>query len=97
MTFSSSLEPAGLIQNKFKCTNFTNKHFISRPLPPLLQGYYQLGDIATKTEVGVRGPTGYLIKAREENETNDHIRLPLYFSLVWRTPYQGQCFTLDCA
>ena len=64
---------------------------IPHHLSPLLQGYYQLGDIATRSDVGVRG-VGYLIKAREENETDDHIRLPLYFSLVWRTPYQGQCF-----
>ena len=61
---------------------------------PKVPGYFQLGDVATKEKVGVRGPTGYLIKARDEKETDDHIRLPLYFSLVWREPYNGECFKL---
>ena len=62
---------------------------------PKVKGYYRLGDIATEIEVAEgRGPVGYLIKAREEKETDDHIRLPLYFSLVWREPYNGTCLKL---
>ena len=52
-----------------------------------LKGYYNLGDTVSKTKE--IGKMGKLIRARVETATNDHIRLPLYFSLVWREPYQG--------
>ena len=55
-----------------------------------LKGYFNLGDTVSKyKEVG---KMGHLIAARDEATTNEHIRLPLYFSLVWREPYTGMCF-----
>ena len=56
---------------------------------PRVDGYYNLGDSAENARIGVRGPTGYLVKAAREAETNEHIRLPLYFDLVWREPYNA--------
>ena len=52
-----------------------------------LKGYFNLGDTVSKTkEVG---KMGHLITARDDATINEHIRLPLYFSLVWREPYKG--------
>ena len=52
-----------------------------------VKGYFNLGDTASKEPITDR--IGFLIKARNEKETDDHIRLPLYFTLVWREPYNG--------
>ena len=54
---------------------------------PRIKGYYNLGDTALTYEPSLP-PKGYLIKAKREKETNDHIRLPDSFRLVWREPYR---------
>ena len=54
---------------------------------PRISGYYNLGDTALSNEPKTP-PIGYLIKAKREEETNDHIRLPESFRLIWREPYR---------
>ena len=57
-------------------------------------GYYRIGDIITSHGDGCKhaGVPSFLLKARVEGDTDEHIKLPLYFTRVWKEPY-GQCST----